>query len=87
MTGRKPTPEDEAAAEKLLGGRFPTTVPYEGEVDAYCVQCRAKRRMHMPQRITMHNGKPAITGSCITCGAHMARIGQPERPPDDPEVG
>lgn len=45
-------------------------------VEAYCVKCKAKKEMKNPTKITMKNGKPAVTGTCATCGTKMFKIGQ-----------
>jgi hypothetical protein len=42
---------------------------------AYCVKCKAKREIKNPQKITMKNGKPAMTGTCPVCGTKLFRIG------------
>ena len=45
---------------------------------AYCVKCREKRDIVDPQEVTMKGkgGKtrPAMTGTCGTCGTKMFRI-------------
>lgn len=41
---------------------------------AYCVKCKAKRDMVNPQRVTMKNGRPAMKGTCGTCGTGMYKI-------------
>ena len=41
----------------------------------YCVKCRAKKEVSNPERVTMKNGKPAMKGTCPTCGTKMFRIG------------
>jgi len=43
--------------------------------EAYCVKCKAKREIKGAQKITMKNGKPAITGTCPVCGTKVFRIG------------
>lgn len=45
-------------------------------VDAYCVKCKSKKEMKDPKNITMKNGKPAIRGTCPSCGTKMFRIGK-----------
>ena len=42
---------------------------------AYCVKCKAKREIKNPQKITMKNGKLAMTGTCPVCGTKLFRIG------------
>ncbi|MCG3121327.1 MAG: hypothetical protein ALAOOOJD_04371 [bacterium] len=41
---------------------------------AYCVKCRKKNPMVETQRVTMKNGRPAITGKCGVCGTGMYKI-------------
>jgi hypothetical protein len=45
-------------------------------MEAYCVKCRCKKEMKDPKNITMKNGKPAIQGTCHSCGTKMFRIGK-----------
>ena len=45
-------------------------------MQAYCMKCRAKKEMKDPKAITMKNGKPAIQGTCSSCGTKMFRIGK-----------
>jgi predicted GH43/DUF377 family glycosyl hydrolase len=45
-------------------------------MQAYCVKCRAKKKMRNPKNITMKNGRPATQGTCPTCGTKMFRIGK-----------
>lgn len=45
-------------------------------MQAYCVKCRAKRKMRNPKSIIMKNGKPATQGICPICGTKMFRIGK-----------
>jgi hypothetical protein len=47
-----------------------------GNMQAYCVKCRAKKDMSNAKSITMKNGKPATQGVCPTCGTKMFRIGK-----------
>ena len=48
----------------------------EGQMQAYCMKCRAKREMKDAKRITMKNGRPATQGVCSVCGTKMFRIGK-----------
>ena len=41
----------------------------------YCVKCKAKKEITDHKSITMKNGKPAIQGTCPSCGTKMFRIG------------
>ncbi len=43
--------------------------------EAYCVKCKAKREIKGAQKITMKNGKPAVTGTCPVCGTKVFKIG------------
>ncbi len=45
------------------------------EVEAYCVKCKAKRKMKDAKEVTMKNGKKAKTGPCSVCGTKMFKIG------------
>ena len=47
-----------------------------GNMQAYCVKCRAKKDMSNAKSITMKNGKPATQGVCPSCGTKMFRIGK-----------
>jgi RNase P subunit RPR2 len=46
-------------------------------MEAYCVRCKAKKEVVNARSIVMKNGRPAVTGACITCGTKMFRIGKP----------
>jgi len=48
-------------------------------MQAYCVKCRAKKKMINPKSITMKNGKPATQGTCPTCGTKMFIIGKSKK--------
>jgi predicted GH43/DUF377 family glycosyl hydrolase len=48
-------------------------------MQAYCVKCRAKKKMRNPESITMKNGRPATRGTCPTCGTKMFRIGKSKK--------
>ncbi len=41
---------------------------------AYCVKCRKKTAMVDMQRVTMKNGRPAVSGKCSVCGTGMYKI-------------
>ncbi|MGB8343642.1 MAG: DUF5679 domain-containing protein [Ktedonobacteraceae bacterium] len=40
----------------------------------YCVKCRAKKEVANPQPVTMRNGRPALQGTCPTCGIKLVRL-------------
>ncbi|MBT8251585.1 MAG: hypothetical protein KJO99_01960 [Nitrosopumilus sp.] len=44
-------------------------------VQAYCVKCRAKRDIKDPKETKLKNGRPAVKGTCPTCGTNVFRIG------------
>ena len=39
-------------------------------VQAYCVKCRAKRDIKDPKEVKLKNGRPAVKGTCPTCGTN-----------------
>lgn len=41
---------------------------------AYCVKCRATKEIANPQQVTLSNGRPALQGTCPTCGTRITRI-------------
>jgi len=43
--------------------------------EAYCVKDKRKVEVQNPQKITMKNGKPAISGTCPICHGKVFRIG------------
>jgi len=49
----------------------PGTMP-----QAYCLKCRDKVEIKNPQKITMRNRRPAIRGTCTTCGIQVFKIGK-----------
>ncbi len=44
-------------------------------MEAYCVKCKSKREMKDAQEVKLKNGKPAVSGTCSTCGTKMFKIG------------
>ena len=63
------------------GGRrlaHPSTLQPESEketpMEAYCFKCRSKREIAAPQRVTLKNGNPAVTGKCPECSCKMFRM-------------
>ena len=67
-------PLDNEGSNSLLF--IPNTMKEGGNMQAYCVKCRAKKEMKDPKAITMKNGKPATQGVCPSCGTKMFRIGK-----------
>lgn len=43
---------------------------------AYCMKCRKKVEIKDAKQITLKNGRPAMQGSCPTCGTKVFRIGK-----------
>ena len=40
----------------------------------YCVKCKSKREIKDAEKVTMKNGRPAMKGTCPTCGTGMYKI-------------
>ena len=45
-------------------------------VESFCVKCREKVEIEKPRRVTLKNGRPAIKGTCPTCGTTTYRMGR-----------
>jgi DNA topoisomerase I len=45
-------------------------------LDAYCVKCRTKREITLPEAVFTENGRPATKGLCQVCGTTMYRMGR-----------
>jgi len=45
-------------------------------MQAYCFKCRAKVEIKDPKSVTLKNGRPAVQGTCPTCGTKVFRIGK-----------
>jgi hypothetical protein len=43
--------------------------------EAYCVKDKMKVEVVNPTKITMKNGKPALSGTCPKCGTKVFKIG------------
>lgn len=43
-------------------------------VEGYCVKCKEKREMTDTEEVKMKNGRPAMKGTCGTCGTGMYKI-------------
>jgi hypothetical protein len=50
----------------------PAQVPPDTE--AYCVKCKATRKMVDGQVVTTKNGRPAAKGKCPVCGTTMMKF-------------
>ncbi len=71
-----PGMENSAGTGDAPGGATPAgggTGAESGEM-AYCVKCRKKTSMVETQRVTMKNGRPAVSGKCSVCGTGMYKI-------------
>jgi hypothetical protein len=44
------------------------------DLEAYCVKCKATRKMTDPQLVTTKNGKPAAKGKCPVCRTTMMKF-------------
>jgi len=44
------------------------------EVTGYCMKCKETREMVETTEVKMKNGRPAMKGSCGTCGCGMYKI-------------
>ena len=44
------------------------------EVQAYCVKCKAPRKMKDAKEVVMKNGRPAAKGVCPVCGTSMFKF-------------
>ncbi len=49
-------------------------VKEETHMEAYCFKCRGKREIEAPERVTLKNGNPAMTGRCPSCGTKVFRM-------------
>lgn len=45
-------------------------------VIGYCVKEKKKREIKDPKQVKLKNGRPAVKGTCVSCGAKMFRIGK-----------
>lgn len=53
---------------------LPTPPSLPAEIEAYCVKCRANRRMIAAQLVITKNGRPAAKGKCPVCGTTMMKF-------------
>ncbi|MAH21797.1 MAG: hypothetical protein CMO12_03185 [Thaumarchaeota archaeon] len=44
--------------------------------EAYCVKCKRKREIKNPKNVTLKNKRPAVSGTCSSCGTKVFRIGK-----------
>ena len=44
-------------------------------VEIYCVKCKAKTGSTDVQAVTLKNGRPATSATCVDCGTKKFRIG------------
>jgi tRNA pseudouridine55 synthase len=57
-------------------GMIQETYLKEASMDAYCMKCRDKREIQGAKQVTLKNGRPAVEGTCGTCGTKLFRIGK-----------
>jgi hypothetical protein len=43
-------------------------------MNAYCFKCQRKREINNPEPILLRNGRPALRGTCSTCGTKVYRF-------------
>jgi hypothetical protein len=43
-------------------------------MEAYCFKCRSKREIEGAERVTLKNGRAALTGKCPECATRMFRM-------------
>ncbi len=46
----------------------------EEAVIGYCMKCKEKREIEGAEQVEMKNGRPAMKGTCGTCGTGMFKI-------------
>jgi hypothetical protein len=51
-----------------------TASPRESPDQAFCVRCRAWRKVEDPRPITTSNKRKALQGTCTVCGTRTARF-------------
>ncbi len=45
-------------------------------MEGYCMKCRVKKEIKGAKAVTMKNRRPAMQGTCPTCGTKIFRIGK-----------
>jgi hypothetical protein len=48
--------------------------PDASQPQAYCLRDRRTVAMVDPQPVVLANGRPALTGTCVACGARVVRM-------------
>ncbi|MDM8001117.1 MAG: DUF5679 domain-containing protein [Dehalococcoidia bacterium] len=43
---------------------------------AYCVKCKKKVQISNAKQVTLKNKRPAVSGTCPSCGTKVFRIGK-----------
>lgn len=43
-------------------------------MEGYCMKCKTKREIKDAQRVELKNGRPAMKGTCPTCGTNITRF-------------
>lgn len=50
------------------------SAPLPADIEAYCVKCKAPRKMENAQLVTTKNGRLAAKGKCPVCGTTMMKF-------------
>lgn len=60
----------------MAKAKQPKDRSYDGPAQkGYCMKCKTKRPILNAVSTTMKNGRPALKGTCKTCGTGMFKIG------------
>ena len=62
--------------KKLQKGSSKKASSEPDSIEAYCVRCKAKRKIKDPKETTMKNGRDAVRGTCSVCNCNVFRIGK-----------
>ncbi len=52
----------------------PTPARLPAEIEAYCIKCKAPRKMVAAQLVITKNGRAAAKGKCPVCGTTMMKF-------------
>lgn len=57
-------------------------------IAGHCFKCKAMKTIAAPTETRLRNGRPAVTGTCITCGTKIFKIIRPtaEKKAESPAV-
>lgn len=51
-----------------------SAIAVPADAEAYCVKCKATRKVTQGEIVTVKNGKPALKGKCEVCGTTMMKF-------------